>query len=99
MKIAILGAAGRMGRKLCELAPGAGLEVVSRVDIADGFDREWSADAEGVIDFSYHAAVPPARMRASAGMCFDRRASASSGVLSPKSSGVAAQSMSTTTAA
>lgn len=66
MKIAILGAAGRMGRKLCELAPGAGLEVVSRVDIADGFDREWSADAEGVIDFSYHAAVPPAIAKAAA---------------------------------
>ena len=60
MKIAILGAAGRMGRKLCELAPGAGLEVVSKVDIADGYDRTWSPDAEGVIDFSHHTAVPSA---------------------------------------
>ena len=60
MKIAILGAAGRMGRKLCELAPGAGLEVVSKVDIADGYDRTWSSDAEGVVDFSHHTAVPAA---------------------------------------
>ena len=60
MRIAILGAAGRMGRKLCELAPGAGLEVVSKVDIADGYDRTWSPDAEGVVDFSHHTAVPAA---------------------------------------
>ena len=60
MRIAILGAAGRMGRKLCELAPGAGLEVVSKVDIADGYDRMWSPDAEGVVDFSHHTAVPAA---------------------------------------
>ena len=64
MKIAILGAAGRMGRKLCELAPAGGAEVVSRVDIADGFDREWSSATEGVIDFSFHAAVPAAITRA-----------------------------------
>ena len=60
MRIAILGAAGRMGRKLCELAPGAGLEVVSKVDIADGYDRTWSQAAEGVVDFSHHSAVPAA---------------------------------------
>jgi dihydrodipicolinate reductase len=40
MKIAILGAAGRMGRKLCELAPSMGLEVVSKVDVAEGYARE-----------------------------------------------------------
>ncbi|MBQ7234953.1 MAG: 4-hydroxy-tetrahydrodipicolinate reductase, partial [Kiritimatiellae bacterium] len=34
MKIAILGAAGRMGRKLVELAEGTDLEVVARVDVA-----------------------------------------------------------------
>ena len=66
MKIAILGAAGRMGRKLCELAGDAGMEVVSRVDVADGFDREWSPDAEGVIDFSFHTAVAPAVEKAAA---------------------------------
>ena len=58
MKIAIVGAAGRMGRKLIELAPSEGLEVVSQVDVAEGYDREWSADTEGVIDFSFHAGVP-----------------------------------------
>ena len=66
MKIAILGAAGRMGRKLCELAPEAGLEVVSRVDVAEGFDHEWPADTEGVIDFSHHTALPPAIAKAAA---------------------------------
>ena len=66
MRIAILGAAGRMGRKLCELAGDAGMEVVSRVDVADGFDREWSPDAEGVIDFSFHTAVAPAVEKAAA---------------------------------
>jgi len=58
MKIAIVGAAGRMGRKLCELAADASMEVVSRVDAADGFDREWAGDVEGVVDFSWHEAVP-----------------------------------------
>ena len=66
MKIAILGAAGRMGRKICELADGTELEVVSRVDIADGFDREWAPSTEGVIDFSFHTAVAPAVEKAAA---------------------------------
>lgn len=58
MKIAIVGAAGRMGKKLIELAEGTDLEVVSKVDIAEGYAKEWSAEVEGVIDFSYHAGVP-----------------------------------------
>lgn len=58
MKIAIVGAAGRMGRKLCELAADASLDVVSRVDAVDGFDREWCGNVEGVVDFSWHEAVP-----------------------------------------
>lgn len=58
MKIAIVGAAGRMGRKLCELAAGTDLEVVSKVDVAPGYDRAWPASVEGVIDFSYHTGVP-----------------------------------------
>lgn len=66
MKIAILGAAGRMGRKLCELAEGTGLEVISKVDIAEGYDRTWSDGVEGVIDFSYHTAVPAAIEKAAA---------------------------------
>ncbi len=58
MKIAIVGAAGRMGQKLIELAQGTNLEVVSKVDVAPGYDATWSDDVEGVIDFSYHAALP-----------------------------------------
>lgn len=49
---------------LCSLAEGAGCEVVSKVDVAEGFDREWSADVEGVVDFSFHAAVPAAIAKA-----------------------------------
>ena len=64
MKIVVLGAAGRMGRMLCALAEGAGCEVVSKVDVAEGFDREWSPDVEGVVDFSFHAAVPAAVTKA-----------------------------------
>ena len=64
MKIAIVGAAGRMGQKLCALAAGTELEVVSKVDVAEGYDKTWSEDVEGVIDFSYHTAVPPSVTRA-----------------------------------
>ena len=66
MKIAIVGAAGRMGRKLCELAEGTELEVVSKVDVAEGFERTWGAGVEGVIDFSYHVAVPAGVSKAAA---------------------------------
>ena len=64
MKIAIVGAAGRMGKMLCALAEGTDLEVVSKVDVAEGFDKTWSDDVEGVIDFSYHTAVPAAVTKA-----------------------------------
>ena len=57
MKIAMVGAAGRMGKKLCELAPTMGLEVVSKVDVAEGFDAEWCSCTEGVIDFSHHSCL------------------------------------------
>ncbi len=58
MKIAIVGAAGRMGKKLIELAQAAQLEVAYKVDVAEGYDKTWGADCEGVIDFSYHTGVP-----------------------------------------
>ena len=66
MKIAIVGAAGRMGKMLCALAEGTDLEVVSKVDVAEGFDKTWADDVEGVIDFSYHTAVPAAIEKAAA---------------------------------
>ena len=59
MKIAIVGAAGRMGRMLVRLAgEDGGLDVVAEIDVADGFAREWPAGTEAVIDFSFHSAVP-----------------------------------------
>ena len=58
MKIAIVGAAGRMGKKLIELAASEGLEVVSKVDVAEGYEKTWADDTEGVIDFSFHTGVP-----------------------------------------
>ena len=58
MKIAIVGAAGRMGRKLIELSKDAGLEVAAQIDVAEGYARSWTAGVEGVIDFSYHTSVP-----------------------------------------
>lgn len=67
MKIAIVGAAGRMGRMLCKLAEGADMEVVSRVDVAEGYDRVWADSVEGVIDFSYHAVAPGFVERAAEG--------------------------------
>lgn len=58
MKVAIVGAAGRMGRMLCSLAEAdAGLELVGRVDVAEGFDGTWPAGTEAVVDFSFHSAV------------------------------------------
>ena len=53
-----------MGKMLCSLAEGAGCEVIAKVDIADGYDREWPKGTEGVIDFSFHAAVPAAISKA-----------------------------------
>ena len=59
MKIAIVGAAGRMGRMLVALADAdPSLEVVAKVDVADGFDKAWPSGTEAVIDFSFHSAVP-----------------------------------------
>ncbi len=59
MKIAIVGAAGRMGRMLTALAQAdAALEVVAKVDVAEGYDKAWPKGTEAVIDFSFHAAVP-----------------------------------------
>lgn len=64
MKIAILGAAGRMGKMLVKLAENTSMEVVSKVDVVDGYDKSWSDDVEGVIDFSFHTAVPAAVKKA-----------------------------------
>lgn len=57
MKIAINGAAGRMGKMLASLAEGAGMEVIAKVDVLDGYDKSWPEGVEGVIDFSHHSAI------------------------------------------
>ena len=65
MKIAIVGAAGRMGRMLVKMAEESkDLEVAAEIDIAEGFAREWPTDTEAVIDFSFHSAVPPSIAKA-----------------------------------
>lgn len=66
MKIAIIGAAGRMGQMLVKLAKDTALEVISKIDIAEGYDKEWADEVEGVIDFSFHTAVPAAIKKAAA---------------------------------
>ena len=59
MKVAILGAAGRMGRKLVELAEAdPRLDVSARVDVAPGYDSTWPKGTEAVVDFTFHEAVP-----------------------------------------
>lgn len=58
MKVAIIGAAGRMGRKLIELSEKTDFDVVSKVDCVEGYARDWAPGVQGVIDFSYHACVP-----------------------------------------
>ncbi len=59
MKVAIVGAAGRMGQMLVKLAEAdPGLEISAKVDVAAGFDSTWPTGTEAVIDFTFHAAVP-----------------------------------------
>lgn len=47
-----------MGAKIAEAAAAAGdVEVVARIDAANGFDSRWPDDTEAIIDFSHHAAT------------------------------------------
>jgi len=72
MKIAILGAAGRMGQNLLRCAAKTeGCEIVAAVERADHpliglpafggnalrYTADWPADAEAVIDFTFHECV------------------------------------------
>lgn len=67
MKVAIVGAAGRMGRMLTQLAEAdENLEISAKVDVAAGFDAAWPAGTEAVVDFSFHAAVAANVERAAA---------------------------------
>ena len=59
MKVAILGAAGRMGHMLCDLVDRSEeLELVAKCDVREEYPRTWPAGTEAVIDFTFHAAVP-----------------------------------------
>ena len=59
MKVAIVGAAGRMGQMLVKLAEAdPELEISAKVDVAPGFDSTWPVGTEAIIDFTFHAAVP-----------------------------------------
>ena len=59
MKVAILGAAGRMGHMLCDLVDRSEeLELVAKCDIREDYPRTWPAETEAVIDFTFHEAVP-----------------------------------------
>lgn len=58
MKVAIIGAAGRMGKMFTSLAGKLGHEVVAAIDAAEGYAKDWPAGTEAIIDFSWHEAVP-----------------------------------------
>lgn len=59
MKVAILGAAGRMGHMLCDLVDRSEtLELVAKCDIREDYPRTWPSGTEAVIDFTFHEAVP-----------------------------------------
>lgn len=59
MKVAILGAAGRMGHMLCDLVDRSEiLELVAKCDVREDYPRSWPAGTEAVIDFTFHEAVP-----------------------------------------
>lgn len=59
MKVAILGAAGRMGHMLCDLVDRSEvLELVAKCDVREDYPRTWPVGTEAVIDFTFHEAVP-----------------------------------------
>jgi 4-hydroxy-tetrahydrodipicolinate reductase len=56
-----------MGKMLVALADvHPALEVVAKVDVAEGYDKTWPAGTEAVIDFSFHSAVPAFLAKAAA---------------------------------
>jgi 4-hydroxy-tetrahydrodipicolinate reductase len=53
LKIAIIGARGRMGQVIASVAPDCGCEVVAQLDQGDNL-LEGSRGARAIIDFSFH---------------------------------------------
>lgn len=59
INVAVFGAAGRMGRTVCEAVEGAdGLTLVAGVDVGDDRSAVLEAGAEVVVDFSVPDAAP-----------------------------------------
>ena len=56
MKLAVLGAKGRMGSAVTRLAPSYGFEVVAQIDTGDDLANIVSSGADAVVDFSTPAA-------------------------------------------
>jgi 4-hydroxy-tetrahydrodipicolinate reductase len=67
-KVAVLGAAGRMGSTVCgAVEADADLELVARVDIGDSLEELVSAGAEVAVDFT-----TPDSVKANVEFCLDR---------------------------
>ena len=60
MKLAVLGAKGRMGSAVTRLASGYGFDVVAQIDTGDDLARIVSSGADAVVDFSTPAAFAKA---------------------------------------
>ena len=68
MKVAILGAAGRMGSMLCSLADKSEtLELVAKCDVSEDYAKTWPAGTDAVVDFTMEAMAPAEAVGASAG--------------------------------
>jgi len=50
----LIGARGRMGRTIAELAPEFGLEITAALDVGDDLARGIEGGGEVIIDFSFH---------------------------------------------
>ncbi|QOQ39040.1 4-hydroxy-tetrahydrodipicolinate reductase [Trueperella pecoris] len=52
MKVAVVGAAGRMGSSVCEAVLAAGMDLVARLDAGDPITEQSLAGADVVVEFS-----------------------------------------------
>ena len=53
IRVAVVGAAGRMGSTVCQAVQDAeGLELVARLDVGDTLDAEHLAGADVAVDFT-----------------------------------------------
>ena len=58
IKVAVLGAQGRMGSEACKaVAAAADLELVAQIDIGDSLDLLVSSGAQVVVDFTHPDSV------------------------------------------